>query len=74
MTSRYHSQRMLLYKSAEQLTSGLGRFLECRKYNMLFITQVLSTLLEFHNLLPSLYDFISMALYYHKAFVVHYSM
>ena len=32
---------MLLYKPAEQLASGLGRFLECWKYNMLPITQAL---------------------------------
>ena len=36
-----HSQRLLLHKLAEQSTSGLGRFLECQKYNILVITQAL---------------------------------
>ena len=37
-TSHNHSQRLLLYKLAEQLTSGLGRFLECQKCNISYNT------------------------------------
>ena len=40
-TSHNHCQCLLLYKLAEQSTSGLGRFLECRKCNILVITQAL---------------------------------
>ena len=34
ITSHNHSQHLLLYKLAEQSTSGLGRFSECRKCNI----------------------------------------
>ena len=40
-TSHNHCQCLLLYNLAEQWTSGLGRFLECQKYNILVITQAL---------------------------------
>ena len=38
-TSHYHNSHPLLYKPAEHFLSGLGRFLECRKSNILVITQ-----------------------------------
>ena len=41
ITSHYHSSHLLLYKRAEHLSSGLGRFLECWKCNILVITQAL---------------------------------
>ena len=37
--SHNHCQCLLLYKLAEQWTSGLGRFLQCRKCSILVITQ-----------------------------------
>ena len=39
--SHNHNQYLLLYKAAEHLASGLGRFWECRKWNILVITQAL---------------------------------
>ena len=39
--SHNYSQHLLLYKLGEQSPSGLGRFLECRKCNILVITQAL---------------------------------
>ena len=41
ITSHYHSLHLILYKRAEHLPSGLGKFLECRKCNILVITQAL---------------------------------
>ena len=40
-----HNEYPLLYKEAELLTSVLGRFLECRKWNILFITWALGIFL-----------------------------
>ena len=40
-TSHNHCQCLLPYKLADQSTSGLGRFLECQKCNILVITQAL---------------------------------
>ena len=51
-TSHNHSQCLLLYKLAEQSTSGLGRFLECQKCKILVITQALVLCLVY-TLLPS---------------------
>ena len=39
--SHNHNQYLLLYKAAEHLASSLGRFWECRKWNILVITQAL---------------------------------
>ena len=36
-----HNEYLLLYKEAEILKSTLGRFLECRKWNILVITWAL---------------------------------
>ena len=38
ITSHNHNQHLLLYRLAEQSTSGLGRFSEYQKYNILVIT------------------------------------
>ena len=40
-----HNEYPLLYKEAELLMSGLGRFLECRKWNILVITWALGIFL-----------------------------
>ena len=40
-----HNEYPLLYKEAELLTSVLGRFLECRKWNILVITWALGIFL-----------------------------
>ena len=40
-----HNEYPLLYKEAELLTSALGRFLECRKWNILVITWALGIFL-----------------------------
>ena len=40
-TSHYHNPHLLLYKPAEHFPSSLGRFLECRKCNILVIIQAL---------------------------------
>ena len=40
-----HNEYPLLYKEAELLTSILGRFLECRKWNILVITWALGIFL-----------------------------
>ena len=36
-TTHYHNPHLLLYKPAEHFLSGLGRFLECQKCNILVI-------------------------------------
>ena len=46
-TSHNHCQCLLLYKLAEQSTSGLGRFLECWKCNILVIRQALMLYLKY---------------------------
>ena len=40
-TSDYHNPHLLLYKPVEHFPSSLCRFLECRKCNILVITQAL---------------------------------
>ena len=40
-----HNEYPLLYKKAELLTSVLGKFLECRKWNILVITWALGIFL-----------------------------
>ena len=40
-TTHYHNPHLLLYKPVEHYPSSLGRFLECRKCNILVITQAL---------------------------------
>ena len=40
-----HNEYRLLYKEAEILRSTLGRFLECRKWNILVITWALGIFL-----------------------------
>ena len=40
-----HNEYPLLYKEAELLTSVLGRFLECQKWNILVITWALGIFL-----------------------------
>ena len=40
-----HNEYPLLYKEAELLTSILGKFLECRKWNILVITWALGIFL-----------------------------
>ena len=40
-----HNEYPLLYKEAEILKSSLGRFLECRKWNILVITWALGIFL-----------------------------
>ena len=40
-----HNEYPLLYKEAETLRSTLGRFLECRKWNILVITWALGIFL-----------------------------
>ena len=47
--SHHQNQRLLPYKTTEQFPSGLGRFLECRKWYILVITLALGICLIYHT-------------------------